>query len=64
MREDMSRIPIHPGEILGDELGEIGLSARRLAEAMEVPPNRLYQLLAGKRSRPQIRPFGSAVISE
>jgi antitoxin HigA-1 len=46
----MARTPIHPGEILGDELEEIGLSAKRLADVIEVPPNRLYQLLAGKRS--------------
>jgi addiction module HigA family antidote len=46
----MARTPIHPGEILGDELEEIGLSARRLADTLGVPPNRLYQLLAGKRS--------------
>ena len=46
----MARTPIHPGEILGDELKEIGLSAKRLADAIEVPPNRLYQLLAGKRN--------------
>jgi addiction module HigA family antidote len=46
----MTRTPIHPGEILGDELEEIGLSAKRLADVIEVPPNRLYQLLAGKRS--------------
>ncbi len=46
----MARTPIHPGEILGDELEEIGLSAKRLAGVIEVPPNRLYQLLAGKRS--------------
>ncbi|HEV1286108.1 MAG TPA: HigA family addiction module antitoxin [Bryobacteraceae bacterium] len=46
----MARTPIHPGEILSDELEEIGLSAKRLADAIEVPPNRLYQLLAGKRS--------------
>jgi antitoxin HigA-1 len=45
----MARTPIHPGEILGDELEELGLSAKRLADAIEVPPNRLYQLLAGKR---------------
>lgn len=45
----MARTPIHPGEILGDELEEIGLSAKRLAGVIEVPPNRLYQLLAGKR---------------
>jgi antitoxin HigA-1 len=46
----LARTPIHPGEILGDELEETGLSAKRLADVIEVPPNRLYQLLAGKRS--------------
>ena len=42
--------PAHPGEILADELEEIGLSAKKLADVIEVPPNRLYQLLAGKRN--------------
>jgi addiction module HigA family antidote len=46
----MARTPIHPGEILADELQEIGLSAKKLADVIEVPPNRLYQLLAGKRN--------------
>jgi addiction module HigA family antidote len=46
----MARTPIHPGEILGDELKEIGLSAKKLAHVIEVPPNRLYQILARKRS--------------
>ena len=46
----MARAPIHPGEILGDELEEIGLSAKKLADVIQVPPNRLYQVLAGKRS--------------
>ena len=46
----MARTPIHPGMILGDELEEIGLSAKGLADVIEVPPNRVYQLLAGKRS--------------
>jgi addiction module HigA family antidote len=46
----MARTPIHPGEILADELEEIGLSAKSLADVIQVPPNRLYQLLAGKRS--------------
>ncbi len=46
----MARTPIHPGEILSDELEEIGLSAKRLADVIEVPPNRLYQILAGKRN--------------
>lgn len=46
----MARTPIHPGEILADELEETGLSARRLAEVIDVPPNRVYQILAGKRN--------------
>ena len=46
----MPRIPIHPGEILGDELEAIGLSAKKLADVIQVPPNRLYQIVAGKRN--------------
>ena len=46
----MARTPIHPGEILSDELDEIGLTAKKLAGVIEVPPNRLYQILAGKRN--------------
>src|SRR5260370_9800157 len=46
----MARTPIPPGEILADELEEIGLSAKKLADVIEVPPNRLYQVLAGKRN--------------
>jgi antitoxin HigA-1 len=49
-KKDMARTPIHPGEVLADELQEIGLSAKKLADVIHVPPNRLYQLLAGKRS--------------
>ena len=45
----MARPPIHPGEILADELEAIGLSAKRLADLVRVPPNRLDQVLAGKR---------------
>jgi addiction module HigA family antidote len=46
----MARTPIHPGEILADELEEIGLSAKKLADVIKVPPNRLYQILGGKRN--------------
>src|SRR5438552_18309192 len=46
----MPRTPIHPGEILADELDELGLTAKSLADVIQVPPNRLYQLLAGRRS--------------
>ena len=44
------RTPIHPGEILADELAEIGLSATELARLIEVPANRVSQILAGKRA--------------
>jgi plasmid maintenance system antidote protein VapI len=46
----MARTPIHPGEILGDELEETGRKAKKLADFIEVPPNRLNQLLARKRA--------------
>jgi len=46
----MARRPIHPGDILADELEEIHLTAKKLADVIEVPPNRLYQILAGKRN--------------
>jgi antitoxin HigA-1 len=46
----MARTPIHPGEILADELEEIGLSAAQLARTIEVPANRISQIIAGKRS--------------
>lgn len=46
----MTRNPIHPGEILGDELEELGLSAAQLARHLEVPANRISQIIAGKRN--------------
>ena len=45
----MSRPPVHPGEILGDELEELGLSASRLARILGVPTNRITQILNGRR---------------
>jgi antitoxin HigA-1 len=46
----MPRTPIQPGEILAEEIEKIQLPARRLAAIIEVPANRLYQLVAGKRA--------------
>ena len=46
----MARTPIHPGEILGDELKEIGISAAELARTLEVPANRISQIIARKRT--------------
>src|SRR5690348_6931964 len=42
--------PIHPGEILADELGELHISPTELAHELHVPPNRTSQLIAGKRA--------------
>lgn len=41
--------PVHPGEILADELGELGLSANALANALCVPTNRITAILKGQR---------------
>jgi addiction module HigA family antidote len=46
----MARTPFHPGEILKDELDEIGISAAELARQIEVPANRVSQILAGRRA--------------
>ena len=44
------RPAIHPGEILSDELAEIGVPAAELARQIDVPPNRISQIVNGKRS--------------
>ncbi len=41
--------PVHPGEILGEELQELGLSANALAKALDVPTNRITSILNGQR---------------
>lgn len=42
--------PIHPGEILKDELDELKMSANALAKELAVPVNRITSILNGKRS--------------
>ena len=41
---------VHPGEILKDELAEMGVSQTTFARQIAVPPNRVSQIIAGKRS--------------
>ena len=41
--------PVHPGEILREELDVLGLSANALARALGVPVNRITQILHGQR---------------
>src|SRR2546425_1776296 len=45
-----ARTPIHPGEVLANELKEIGLSAAELPRTLGVPANRISQIIAGKRA--------------
>jgi len=43
--------PIHPGEILKEEfLDPLGLSQRAFAKMIHVPPNRVNDIIRGKRS--------------
>ena len=41
--------PVHPGEVLRDELDELGMSANAFAEALDVPANRISAILKGQR---------------
>jgi addiction module HigA family antidote len=41
--------PVHPGEILAQELAELGLSANAFARALAVPANRVTAILKGGR---------------
>ncbi|MXX19606.1 MAG: HigA family addiction module antidote protein [Dehalococcoidia bacterium] len=41
--------PVHPGEILADELQELGLTANALAGHLAVPTNRITAILKGQR---------------
>ncbi len=42
--------PIHPGEVLAEELVELDKSPTELARELHVPANRISQLIAGKRA--------------
>jgi addiction module HigA family antidote len=46
----MTRPAIHPGEILADELKEISITPTELSRQLDVPPNRITQILHGRRS--------------
>ena len=40
---------VHPGEVLRDELDELGLSANALSKALGVPVNRVTMIMNGQR---------------
>ena len=46
----MTRIRTHPGEVLLEEfMTPARLSARKLAEELDVPPNRISDIVRGRR---------------
>jgi len=46
----MSVTAIHPGEHLAEELNALGMSATELARQLEVPTNRITEILNGRRA--------------
>lgn len=42
--------PVHPGVILKDELDALDITPTEFARQIEVPANRVSQIIAGKRS--------------
>ena len=46
----MARPAIHPGEILADELNELQITPTELSRQIAVPPNRISQIIQGKRA--------------
>ena len=45
----MTRPAIHPGESLADELAEAEVTPTALARAIGVPPNRVTEIIHGRR---------------
>ena len=41
---------VHPGTVLKDELEELDITPTEFARQIDVPPNRVSQIIAGKRS--------------
>ena len=46
----MFRRAVHPGEVLKGELAELDVTPTEFARQIDVPPNRISQIIAGKRS--------------
>lgn len=40
---------VHPGSVLKDELTALGITPTEFARQIEVPPNRISQIITGKR---------------
>lgn len=46
----MFKRAVHPGIILKDELEELAITPTEFARQIDVPPNRISQIISGKRS--------------
>ena len=46
----MSRSAVHPGKVLAEELDALGVTPTELARQIAVPPNRISQIIHGKRA--------------
>src|ERR1700738_4714111 len=46
----MARLAIHPGEHLAEELDALKMTAAELARRLDVPTNRVTEILNGQRS--------------
>jgi antitoxin HigA-1 len=46
----MARTPIHPGEMLREDLEALRMSAAELARQLDVPVNRITEILNGQRA--------------
>ena len=49
-RHVVTRDPIHPGETLREDLEALGMSAAELARRINVPVNRITEILNGRRA--------------
>ena len=45
----MFMLAVHPGAVLKDELEELGITPTEFARQIDVPANRVSQIIAGKR---------------
>lgn len=46
----MTRPAVHPGKALAEELEALGVTPTELARQIDVPPNRISQIINGKRA--------------
>ena len=59
----MTLTAIHPGEHLAEELDALDMSAAELARKMNVPTNRVTQILNGRGRSRATRPCAWAIFS-